>query len=107
VGDALRDLAQEWWDGTMARNPTVDSDEILASEGFTGYPVSLVRSAAQLRAPDEASVAHVPLDPEDAAVEVDRSIGMPGQALAHEVGPREVLRLRDDRVERELLATTP
>lgn len=121
MGDALRDLAQEWWDGTMARNPTVatrlgdhrfddaiedpspagladerafavrvaeqaraipvgdldegervthallldsceqaiesvDSDEIqLASDGFTGYPVSLLRSAAQLRAPDETS----------------------------------------------------
>ncbi|HAS09009.1 MAG TPA: hypothetical protein DCS55_00575, partial [Acidimicrobiaceae bacterium] len=118
---ALRDLAQEWWDGMMARNPTVatrlgdhrfddaiedpspaglaherafavdvaeraraipvadldeaervthallldscqqqiesvDSDEIqLASDGFTGYPVSLLRSTAQLRAPDEAS----------------------------------------------------
>jgi uncharacterized protein (DUF885 family) len=39
---------------------------------------------------------HVPLDPAEAAVEVDRYIGMPGQALSYKVGQREILRLRDD-----------
>jgi uncharacterized protein (DUF885 family) len=120
---ALRRVADDWWDGSMARNPTVatrlgdhrfdhaiedpspaglaehrafaagileraraihpteleagervthallldscaeqiesvDSCEIqLASDGFTGYPVALLRSASQLRAPDEASAS--------------------------------------------------
>ncbi len=44
----------------------------------------------------EFFVTHVPLDPEEAAVEVDRYIGMPGQALSYKVGQREILRLRDD-----------
>ena len=41
-------------------------------------------------------VCHVPLDPAEAAVEIDRYIGMPGQALSYKVGQRELLRLRDD-----------
>ncbi len=38
---------------------------------------------------------HVPIDPAEAAVEVDRYIGMPGQALSYKVGQRELFRLRD------------
>jgi uncharacterized protein (DUF885 family) len=39
---------------------------------------------------------HVPIDRDEAAVEVDRYIGMPGQALSYKVGQREIFRLRAD-----------
>ncbi len=39
-------------------------------------------------------VDHCPIDRDEAAVEIDRYIGMPGQALSYKVGQREVLRLR-------------
>jgi uncharacterized protein (DUF885 family) len=38
---------------------------------------------------------HAPIEPETIAVEVDRYIGMPGQALAYKVGQREILQLRE------------
>ena len=41
-------------------------------------------------------VAHAPLDRDEAAVEIDRYIGMPAQALSYKVGQRELLRLRAD-----------
>ena len=41
-------------------------------------------------------VAHAPVGDEEVVVEVDRYIGIPGQALAYKVGQREILRLRDD-----------
>ncbi|HET6953474.1 MAG TPA: DUF885 domain-containing protein, partial [Acidimicrobiales bacterium] len=41
-------------------------------------------------------VAHAPVNRDEVVVEVDRYIGMPGQALAYKVGQREVLRLRDE-----------
>jgi uncharacterized protein (DUF885 family) len=44
----------------------------------------------------EVFCTHVPMDPDDAAVEIDRYIGMPGQALSYKVGQRELFRLRDD-----------
>ena len=44
----------------------------------------------------EVFLTHVPMDPADAAVEIDRYIGMPGQALSYKVGQRELFRLRDD-----------
>ena len=40
--------------------------------------------------------AHAPVSREEIVVEVDRYIGMPGQALAYKVGQREILRLRDE-----------
>lgn len=40
--------------------------------------------------------AHAPVNRDEIVVEVDRYIGMPGQALAYKVGQREILRLRDD-----------
>ena len=41
-------------------------------------------------------VAHAPVSRDEIVVEVDRYIGMPGQALAYKVGQREILRLRAD-----------
>jgi uncharacterized protein (DUF885 family) len=41
-------------------------------------------------------VAHAPVNRDEIVVEVDRYIGMPGQALAYKVGQREILRLRAD-----------
>ncbi|HEX6418611.1 MAG TPA: DUF885 family protein, partial [Acidimicrobiales bacterium] len=40
--------------------------------------------------------AHAPVNRDEIVVEVDRYIGMPGQALAYKVGQREILRLRAD-----------
>lgn len=39
-------------------------------------------------------VANAPVSPDEIATEVDRYIGLPGQALAYKVGQREILRLR-------------
>jgi uncharacterized protein (DUF885 family) len=39
-------------------------------------------------------VEHAPLDVDTIKVEVDRYIGMPGQALAYKVGQREILEQR-------------
>lgn len=41
-------------------------------------------------------VEHAPIDRDTITVEVDRYIGMPGQALAYKVGQREILRLREE-----------
>lgn len=41
-------------------------------------------------------VAHAPVARDEIETEVDRYIGMPGQALAYKVGQREILRLRAD-----------
>jgi uncharacterized protein (DUF885 family) len=41
-------------------------------------------------------VAHAPVNREEIVTEVDRYIGIPGQALAYKVGQREILRLRAD-----------
>ncbi len=41
-------------------------------------------------------VANAPVGRGEIETEVDRYIGMPGQALAYKVGQREILRLRDD-----------
>ncbi|MDQ1365717.1 MAG: hypothetical protein QOE57_1759 [Acidimicrobiaceae bacterium] len=39
--------------------------------------------------------AHTPMSHDEIAVEVDRYVAMPGQALAYKVGQREIFRLRD------------
>lgn len=44
----------------------------------------------------EFMIAHVPIAVDEAAVEVDRYIGMPGQALSYKIGQREMFRLRAD-----------
>ena len=41
-------------------------------------------------------VDHAPVSRDQIVVEVDRYIGMPGQALAYKVGQREIRRLRDE-----------
>ncbi len=41
-------------------------------------------------------IAHAPVSHDEIVTEVDRYIGMPGQALAYKVGQREILRLRAD-----------
>ncbi len=43
----------------------------------------------------EFMTTHVPIDVDEAAVEVDRYIGMPGQALSYKIGQHELFRLRD------------
>jgi uncharacterized protein (DUF885 family) len=40
-------------------------------------------------------LANAPVNRDEIVVEVDRYIGIPGQALAYKVGQREILRLRD------------
>lgn len=44
--------------------------------------------------------ANTPVRPDDIAVEVDRYIGIPGQALAYKMGQREIFRLRAEAQER-------
>lgn len=44
----------------------------------------------------EFMTTHVPIAVDEAAVEVDRYIGMPGQALSYKIGQREMFRLRAD-----------
>jgi len=45
-------------------------------------------------------VQHTPLEESEVAVEIDRYIGMPGQALAYKAGQRELFRLRAQAEER-------
>ena len=43
----------------------------------------------------EFMTANTPVSAEEVTIEVDRYIGMPGQALAYKLGQREILRLRE------------
>ncbi len=45
-------------------------------------------------------VEHVPMPPEFLAAEIDRYVVMPGQALAYLTGKLEILRIREDAMER-------
>jgi uncharacterized protein (DUF885 family) len=45
-------------------------------------------------------VTHAPVSKDEIVTEIDRYIGMPGQALAYKVGQREILRLRAEASER-------
>ncbi|CAN5751026.1 hypothetical protein BH23ACT2_BH23ACT2_00280 [soil metagenome] len=45
-------------------------------------------------------VEHAPVNHDEIVTEIDRYIGMPGQALAYKVGQREILRLRAEAEER-------
>jgi uncharacterized protein (DUF885 family) len=49
----------------------------------------------------EFFTAHAPISIETITGEVDRYIGMPGQALAYKMGQREIFRLRE-RAQREM-----
>lgn len=40
--------------------------------------------------------AHTPVSVEEVTIEVDRYIGMPGQALAYKIGQREIFRVREE-----------
>src|SRR5690606_2663030 len=44
--------------------------------------------------------AHAPVNHDEIVTEVDRYIGMPGQALAYKVGQREIMRLRAEAEQR-------
>lgn len=48
----------------------------------------------------EFMTEHVPIAVDEAAVEVDRYIGMPGQALSYKIGQREMFRLRAEAASR-------
>ena len=62
---------------------------VLALVGLVGSFVTAARAI-------EFTNAHAPVGRDEIVVEVDRYIGMPGQALAYKVGQREILRLRDE-----------